>query len=232
MGTMKVWGYFALMLCVSMLLAGCGGGSDADTASDGEEQKQSEQNGDADHPANAQNGGAAVPASNGKLMADIKTTLGTIVVELDQDKAPKTTDNFKRYAEGKYYDGTVFHEIRPGYIMGGGYDESLTNKVFVGKTLENEADNGLKNVAGTIAMARDPNDKDSAELEFFINVTDNPQADYKDETDLGFGYCVFGKVTPESMPIVQKIADTQVQEREGFEAVPVQTVKIESITIR
>ncbi|MFH1131877.1 MAG: peptidylprolyl isomerase [Pseudomonadota bacterium] len=121
------------------------------------------------------------------------TTFGNIRIELEEEKAPKTVANFLQYIKNKHYNGTVFHRvIKEFMVQGGGFDASLKEK----KTqppVANEADNGLKNVRGTIAMAR-TSDPHSATAQFFINVVDNPFLDHKDKNMRGWGYCVFGKV--------------------------------------
>jgi peptidyl-prolyl cis-trans isomerase B (cyclophilin B) len=131
------------------------------------------------------------------------TTLGDIVMELDDEKAPISTQNMIDYIEAEHYKGLLFHRVIDGFmIQGGGYDKEL-KKRKVKEPIKNEAKNGLKNVTGSVAMARTP-DIDSATSQFFINVVDNPFLDHKDETPEGYGYAVFGKVV-EGMETVEKI---------------------------
>ena len=125
---------------------------------------------------------------------ELKTSLGTIVVELYADKAPKTVENFLRYVNDGFYSGTVFHRVIPGFmIQGGGFTPGFEQKP-VRDPVRNEADNGLHNDTGTIAMARTSNPH-SATAQFFINVNDNAFLDHVAPTPRGWGYCVFGKVT-------------------------------------
>ena len=143
---------------------------------------------------------ADTAAAAGKVT--LKTSKGTIVIQLDKEKAPITVENFLGYVKKKHYDGTVFHRVMPDFmIQGGGFaveGKDLVEKE-TGKGILNEGKNGLKNLRGTIAMARTP-DPDSATAQFFINVKDNPMLDYPS----GGGYAVFGKVI-EGMDVVDKI---------------------------
>ena len=133
---------------------------------------------------------------------ELQTSMGRIVVELDAEKAPKSSANFLQYARDGFYNGTIFHRVIPGFmIQGGGFDASM-NKKSTREPIENEAKNGLKNRRGTIAMARTM-DPHSATAQFFINHNDNLPLDYPSRD--GWGYAVFGKVT-EGMDVVDKIA--------------------------
>ncbi len=154
----------------------------------------------------------------------LETTLGDILVELLPAKAPATVANFLHYVDHGHYDGTLFHRVVRGFVIqGGGYDDSLTKKP-TRPAIVNEADNGLSNAKGTLSMARTP-EKDSACDEFFINAEDNPGLDHQDESDEGFGYCVFGHVV-EGLDVVKKINWKVVKPRGGFMELPVDTVKI------
>jgi cyclophilin family peptidyl-prolyl cis-trans isomerase len=154
----------------------------------------------------------------------VKTSLGSVKIELYPDKAPITVANFLQYAKDGFYDGTIFHRVIPAFmIQGGGYDEQMTRKE-TRDPIKNEASNGLKNETGTIAMAR-TSDPDSATAQFFINTKDNPALDYKAGNP---GYAVFGKVT-EGMDVVRKIEAVKTGSRNGMKDVPLTTVKIESI---
>ncbi|MEK7261153.1 MAG: peptidylprolyl isomerase, partial [Pseudomonadota bacterium] len=120
--------------------------------------------------------------------------MGVIEAELYADKAPLTVKNVLSYVERGYYNGTIFHRVMSGFmIQGGGFVPGLKQK-STGVPVKNEADNGLKNLAGTLAMARTP-DPHSASAQFFINTVDNAMLDHRDKTDRGWGYAVFGKVT-------------------------------------
>jgi peptidyl-prolyl cis-trans isomerase B (cyclophilin B) len=134
----------------------------------------------------------------------LQTTLGDVVLELDAAKAPGTVKNFLGYVKEGHYDGTVFHRVIPNFMaQGGGFTGDFTQKP-THAPIKNEADNGLRNKRGTIAMARTP-DPDSATAQFFINFVDNAFLDYKSPTPQGWGYAVFGKVT-EGMDVVDKMA--------------------------
>jgi peptidyl-prolyl cis-trans isomerase A (cyclophilin A) len=150
----------------------------------------------------------------------MKTNYGTITIELFPDKAPKTVTNFLQYVKDGFYDGTIFHRVIDGFmIQGGGMDRAMKEKP-TRAPVENEAQNGLKNQIGTVAMAR-TSDPHSATAQFFINVANNGFLDYPGRD--GWGYCVFGKVT-EGMDVVNKIA--KVSTRPGD--VPAKPVLIES----
>ena len=139
------------------------------------------------------------------MRIEIQTNHGTLVAELDAEKAPKSVENFKSYAEKGYYDGTVFHRVIGHFmIQGGGFDENLERKQ-TDAAVENEAANGLTNDRGTLAMAR-TGDPHSATSQFFINTVDNDFLNYKSSDMQGFGYCVFGKVV-EGMDVVDKIRE-------------------------
>lgn len=162
-------------------------------------------------------------------MVLMKTSMGDIKIELFDDKAPLTVKNFLDYVNDRFYDGTIFHRVIPNFmIQGGGYDKDLKQKPTKAP-IKNEATNGLKNVVGTIAMAR-TGVVDSATSQFFINVKDNGFLDHRDETPAGFGYAVFGKVV-EGMDVVLKIAQVPTQRVGMHEAVPKEPVVIHSVRV-
>ncbi len=157
----------------------------------------------------------------------ITTNLGVIEAELYADKAPLTVKNFMSYVERGFYNGTIFHRVMSGFmIQGGGFVSGLKQK-STGVLVKNEADNGLKNLTGTLAMARTP-DPHSASSQFFINTVNNAMLDHRDKTDRGWGYAVFGKVT-KGMDVVKKIESTQTRTVGPFENVPVYDVVIERV---
>jgi peptidyl-prolyl cis-trans isomerase A (cyclophilin A) len=160
----------------------------------------------------------------------MKTSMGSITIELDAAKAPETVKNFLAYVNAKHYDGTVFHRVIDGFmIQGGGFAVDKTQKK-VNAPIKNESSNGLQNKVGTLAMARtgDPN---SATAQFFINVKDNAFLDKAQSQD-GFGYCVFGKVT-DGMDVVNKIKATPTSNQGGaFVNAPVTPVVIESARVQ
>jgi peptidyl-prolyl cis-trans isomerase B (cyclophilin B) len=169
------------------------------------------------------------PAGSGPLVL-IKTSMGDIKVQLDKANAPITVENFVAYANGKFYDGTIFHRVIPDFmIQGGGFDKDMNQKRTSRPPIKNEAGNGLKNTLGTIAMAR-TSDPNSATAQFFINSKDNEFLDHRDESARGFGYAVFGNVV-EGIEVVQKIEKVPTGTRAPHENVPNTPVVIESIRV-
>ncbi len=163
------------------------------------------------------------------VTVDMKTNLGTIVLELYPDKAPDTVKNFVQYAKDGFYNGTIFHRVIRGFmIQGGGFEPDMQQKP-TRAPIKNEADNGLHNDLGTIAMARTP-DPNSATAQFFINGKDNDFLDYSAPTSQGWGYCVFGKVV-KGLDVVQAIENVATTNRGGHQDVPVDNVVIESVTV-
>jgi len=159
----------------------------------------------------------------------MKTNFGTITLELYPDKAPITVKNFVSYVEDGFFNGTIFHRVIPGFmIQGGGFVSGMTQK-DTKANIKNEADNGLENEVGTIAMARTP-DPDSASSQFFINLKNNSFLNYSAPTPQGWGYCVFGKVTS-GMDIVTTIEKTATSSAGPHQDVPVDDVIIEEVTI-
>ena len=163
----------------------------------------------------------------GAAQVEIKTSMGNIVLELDQEKAPKTVDNFLAYVKSGHYKGTIFHRVIDGFmIQGGGMNAKLVQKT-TRKPVKNESQNGLKNVPYTVAMARTAN-PDSATSQFFINVAENNSLDYPGKD--GFGYTVFGKVV-EGQEVVDKIKGVLVDDVKGQQNVPVIPIFIQSATL-
>lgn len=162
-------------------------------------------------------------------MVIIRTTFGDIKLELDAEKAPKTVANFLQYAREGFYDGTIFHRVIDNFmIQGGGFDSDMSQKQS-GEPVENEADNGLKNDHGTIAMAR-TTDPHSATAQFFINVKDNDFLNHSGKNMQGWGYAVFGKVT-DGNDVLDKIRAVATTSRGGHQDVPAEDIIIESVTI-
>ena len=159
----------------------------------------------------------------------LKTSEGDIKIELNTDKAPITAENFLRYAKEGFYDGTIFHRVIPNFmIQGGGFTADMKQKQ-THPNIKNEADNGLKNDRGTIAMARTP-DPDSASSQFFINLKNNDFLNFRDKSMQGWGYCVFGKVVS-GMEIVDEIATVKTGSKSGHQDVPMQTITIKKATV-
>ncbi len=157
----------------------------------------------------------------------METSLGNIEIELNGEKAPISTENFLKYVDDKFYDGTIFHRVINNFmIQGGGFTEGMEQKK-TREPIKNEAANGLKNLKGTIAMARTPI-VDSATAQFFINVADNAFLDHKDSSMSGYGYAVFGKVTS-GMDVVDKIKSVSTGSKNGMDDVPSTPVIIKSI---
>ena len=162
-------------------------------------------------------------------MIIMHTTFGDITLELDSDKAPKTVENFIAYAKDGFYDGTIFHRVIDNFmIQGGGFEVGMNQKP-TGSPIENEADNGLKNDVGTIAMARTM-DPHSATAQFFINVKDNDFLNHTAPTGQGWGYAVFGKVVG-GMDVVEKIKAVATGSAGGHQDVPLEDVVIESVEV-
>ncbi|MCW8193564.1 peptidyl-prolyl cis-trans isomerase [Proteobacteria bacterium 005FR1] len=162
-------------------------------------------------------------------MITLHTNKGDIVLELDYEKAPKTAANFKQYAEDGFYDGTIFHRVIPGFmIQGGGMTADMQEKE-TRNSIENEADSGLQNKTGTIAMARTM-EPHSATAQFFINVKDNDFLNHKSKDVQGWGYCVFGKVV-EGMDTVHKIESVDTGSAGFHQDVPREPIVIESVTV-
>lgn len=159
----------------------------------------------------------------------METSKGTIVLELDAANAPLTVENFLTYVREGFYDGTIFHRVISNFmIQGGGFTSEMTQKP-THDPIRNEANNGLGNNTGTIAMAR-TNDPHSATAQFFINVQDNQFLNFSGENTQGWGYAVFGKVT-EGMEVVNAIRNVETTTRGPFQDVPIETVTIEKVSI-
>ena len=157
-------------------------------------------------------------------MITLKTTLGDIVIELDYDKAPKTAKNFEEYVKSGFYKGTIFHRVIKGFmVQGGGLTADLSQKETL-DPIENEADNGLKNDRGTIAMAR-TQDPHSATAQFFINTVNNSFLNFRSKDINGWGYCVFGKVV-KGMDVVDAIEKSKTTTVAYYQDVPVETIEI------
>ena len=160
----------------------------------------------------------------------IKTSLGDINLELNNEKAPITVENFISIAESGYYEGTIFHRVINGFmIQGGGLTSDMSNKSSGTSPIQNEANNGLSNDRGTIAMARTM-DPHSATSQFFINHKDNGFLNHTGETSQGWGYAVFGVVT-DGMDVVDQIAEVATGSSGAYQDVPQEVITIESVVI-
>jgi cyclophilin family peptidyl-prolyl cis-trans isomerase len=167
----------------------------------------------------------AFSQKKGNPVVEMKTSKGIIKIELFADKAPITVNNFLTYVNEGFFDGTIFHRVIKDFmIQGGGHNPDMSRKQ-THAPIKNEANNGLSNKRGTIAMARTA-DIDSATSQFFINHKDNTNLDHKGEGPREFGYCVFGKVI-EGMDVVDTIANVQTGSKGMYNDVPVETILIE-----
>lgn len=159
----------------------------------------------------------------------LTTNFGDILLELNAEKAPKTVANFISYVESGHYDGTIFHRVISNFmVQGGGFDADFNQKPTQ-TPLQNEADNGLSNVNGSVAMARTM-DPHSASAQFFINVKDNDFLNHTGKNAQGWGYAVFGEVV-EGMDIVEKIKAVATGNKQGHQDVPVENVFIEKAVV-
>ena len=162
-------------------------------------------------------------------MITLKTTLGDIVIELDYDKAPNTAKNFEDYVKSGFYKGTIFHRVIKGFMIQGGGLEKDMNQKETNAPIKNEANNGLKNDRGTIAMARTM-DPHSATAQFFINTVNNDMLNFRSKDLNGWGYCVFGKVVS-GMEVVDKIEASKTTTVSYYQDVPVETIEILDATV-
>ena len=163
------------------------------------------------------------------MKVQFQTNLGNIIIELDKKKAPETVDNFVRYVSNGHYDKTIFHRVINGFmIQGGGFEKNMKEKA-TSAPIQNEADNGLKNKAFTLAMAR-TNDPHSASSQFFINLVDNEFLDHSSKTMNGWGYAVFGKVI-DGTDVVNMIAEVKTTTKGFHDDVPVKPITIKKATV-
>ena len=161
-------------------------------------------------------------------MVTLHTNFGDIKIELDTEKAPNTCTNFKEYVRSGFYDGTIFHRVIDGFMIQGGFEPGMQQKE-TNAPIDNEADNGLTNVIGSLAMARTM-DPHSASSQFFINISNNAFLDHRSKTSEGWGYAVFGKVV-EGMDVINQIKATKTTSRAGHQDVPADDVIINSAEI-
>jgi len=161
-------------------------------------------------------------------MLEFKTSKGTFTVQLFDKQAPISAENFRKYAEDGYFDGTVFHRVIPGFmVQGGGLTEDMDSKPGQRAAIKNEATNGLKNKRGTLSMAR-TSAVDSATSQFFVNLVDNDFLDHKGQSN--YGYAVFGRVDS-GMEVIDAIAAVKTGSRRGHQDVPTEAIVIESVTV-
>ncbi len=171
--------------------------------------------------------GAVLACAAKNPVVEMKTSMGTVEIELYKTQAPVTVNNFLKYVDSGFYDGTIFHRVINNFmIQGGGFVSGMRQKAC-SAPIKNEAANGLKNSRGTLAMARTM-DVNSATAQFFINVKDNAFLDYRDSSARGFGYCVFGRVV-KGMDVVDRIKNVATGNSGYFQNVPVKDVVIISV---
>jgi cyclophilin family peptidyl-prolyl cis-trans isomerase len=181
-------------------------------------------------------GTASIPGKGGPAsdplhpLVVMETTQGTISIRLDAQKAPLTVDNFLAYVKSGHYRQTIFHQVfKSQGILGGGYTVDGAEKP-TRTPIRNEADNGLKNRRGTIAMVRDPATIDSARSQFFFNLADNELLDHRNRTPEGYGYCVFGEVVG-GMEVLERIATAPLHDTPQFERTPVEPIIIKDVRV-
>jgi cyclophilin family peptidyl-prolyl cis-trans isomerase len=169
------------------------------------------------------------PANSGNPQVRMTTSMGVVEIELDAKKAPATVKNFLGYVNSGFYNGTIFHRVMPGFmIQGGGMMPGMKEKQ-TGAKIKNEADNGLKNLTGALAMAR-TSDPHSASAQFFINTVDNGFLDHRGKDPQGWGYAVFGKVT-KGMDVVKKIEAVKTGNAGMHQNVPVKDVVLTKMEV-
>ena len=184
------------------------------------------QSGEPVEPAQAATEPAA-PAANPRVV--LETDMGQIVIELYPDKAPKTVENFLSYVESDFYPGTVFHRVIPGFmVQGGGFTADMTKKTTKAG-VQNEADNGLRNDRGTVAMAR-TNHPHSATTQFFVNLVDNGFLNHRGKNPRGWGYAVFGRVV-DGMSVVDAIAGVKTGNHKRMQNVPIEPITLKKIKL-
>lgn len=215
-------GALLIIALAAFAVVGCGGGTappaeDAPSAAEPPEPATTEEPGDTAEES--------PDVAVGYPRVELSTSLGTIRLELYPDKAPITVENFLGYVTEGFFDGTIFHRVVPGFVIqGGGFTSEMVEK-DTRPPIENEANNGVRNLRGTICMAR-TSDPHSATSQFFINTKDNPPLDHRDSSLRGWGYAVFGRVT-EGMEVVEAIERVPRGSKNGYDDVPVDPIVIE-----
>lgn len=163
------------------------------------------------------------------MQVKMQTNYGNIIIQLHADKAPKTVENFVNYVNSGYYNGTIFHRVIKGFVIQGGGMESGLKEKSTNQPIQNEADNGLNNTAGTLAMAR-TQEPHSASSQFFINLANNTFLNHTAKTTQGWGYCVFGEVV-EGMDTVNKISQVSTTSHGHHQDVPQEDILIEKAEV-
>ncbi len=228
----SVWYLAGCVIIGAAPLIGCGGSEQSEPADNGP-AAASQPSGAKAATAGSKKGVPAQTAEEKNLypMVVVHTNLGDLTIKLNAEKAPLTVDNFLQYVDAGHYDGTIFHQVVGDYIaLGGGYTPELEAKP-ARPPIRNEADNGLTNRRGSVAMARRLDAIDSSTCQFFINLNDNGNLDHHGRDADNYGFCVFGEVV-NGMEVLDQLAKVPVEnktkEGEPFEMVPAQTVVIKS----
>lgn len=226
------WPFRCAALLIALWLPSCGGGGDSDSAgsesatgeapaAETEAASMETENPTPEDPADL--------ATPGAPLVLMETTAGDLRIELYPQEAPETVENFLRYVEDGHYDGTIFHRVVRGFVIqGGGFTSEMEEK-DTRDPISNEAENGLRNLRGTLSMARTM-DPHSATSQFFVNTKDNAALDHTDPTMQGWGYAVFGKVIS-GMDAVDRIEASPVVSRAGHNDVPATPIVVESATV-
>jgi peptidyl-prolyl cis-trans isomerase B (cyclophilin B) len=218
------------MVLSLLALAGCNRGGDAAPASVASSASEKTEKSPAAADPSAAPKAAKPDQDPAHPVVAFDTTLGKFTVRLDADKARLTVDNFMGYVNRRHYDQTIFHMVQdqsPKVVSGGAYSPDMKEKKAAAP-IYNEARTGGKNLRGTIGMIRQADAIHSATCHFYINLTDNPVLDHKDDSVEGYGYCVFGQVI-EGMDVVERISQVQVRDTDKFQRLPVETVAIRSV---
>ncbi len=224
--------HICLLALLLPLALGCGGSDDSKTDIPVPAAPTPPDMADGISPA------GAGPATDQTTRVEFQTTAGNFTVLLHRERVPNTVDNFLKYVDAGYYNDTVFHQVIKGYaVVGGGYTfsgDAMLEKTAEGSTIHNEAENALTNKAGTIGMARQPEDADSACSQFYINLVDNAGLDFRPRSEKEpvwqtAGYCVFGQVEGDGLRVLQKIAESEVTSRNEMDNVPVNPCTITAI---
>ncbi len=226
MRQIQPWGVLA-MLVVAATLTGCGGSEAPAANAEAVTPEVTTPASTAALPSNEPSTRRVSASAGQDIQVRLKTSAGDIVIRLFPDKAPRTVENFLDYARDGFYEGTVVHHAEAGLVIAGGCDADLQLKPTRFPIL-NEANNGLANRRGTIAMARLPESAHSATSQFFINLTENPAFNHQGESDAAFGYCVFGEVIS-GLEIAEQIGKQPTGPQGDFTSVPRQAVVIQGV---
>lgn len=219
---------FWCLIAVALTVAGCGKSAENDAATAPASSAPTAAVASADKSNNTTVAASTQPVEEGDPIVVMHTSLGSIYVRLYQRQAPRTVANFLDYARTNHYSGTVFHQVEPGYVaICGAFDEQLKAKP-VRYPVVNEAQNGLKNIRGSLAMARDPGDANSATSMFFINLADNPKLDHQGASPEQYGFCVFGQVI-DGLDVLDQLSAAKTGKVDGFTSMPTPRIVLNTI---